>query len=619
MKYWAYVNNEILGPFEKEKLLELPSFSPSLLVCPQTPVGEKTEDWKETSTYPELSTLLGGGKAAAPSFQKSFTPTPIANEAPAAESPKPNLIGITSLGFKPLQASQKVEPVPPLGHGGMTDITVNRLGKAGAEPPASQPHQASSSFDPISLSHIERRSETLSGEELPAAAQPNMGSPAAAAEGISLEPQRAFPQPAAASEAAAPSFAPAASGAPIIENFSRPAAAMSPHAVTDVAGLEGLIQRLDAIARTAATRQDVNSAVDPLRIKLDQMGEVISSMKNSEFQHEVMGKLVYLENAVVELKTSFRAPQPAKGQKVELEKNSDSVFGAPAKAEKPNPFTSGIAKAPTLQASKLTAAEPAMPVEIADTGSKPSRILPLLKKAGKLVFTLVLLTAVALMAVIGLKNFRIFDATKFIPFQLPFAGGKEAQEPVTEPEQKPAEQPLEQKPAEQPAAGQKPEQAQTAPVQDQKKALPPEVAPEIIYITRTFKLKPAGQSLENKLDAHSAKAGGSYSGVKWEVRPAEEGMFEIDAVIPAKPANLTYSFKVDRAKKAVSPANEPGKAVFNTLAGEAAQKPSGKKAAKQKAAAKPAAKQPKKAAGKKKASPEEEYEYEYVEDDGTEQ
>ena len=43
MKYWAYVNNEILGPFEKEKLLELPSFTPSLLICPQTPVGEKTE------------------------------------------------------------------------------------------------------------------------------------------------------------------------------------------------------------------------------------------------------------------------------------------------------------------------------------------------------------------------------------------------------------------------------------------------------------------------------------------------------------------------------------------------------------------------------------------------
>ena len=66
MKYWAYVNNEILGPYEKEKLFELPVFSPATLICPQTPVGEKTEDWKEASTYPEIAAMLQSGAGLAP-------------------------------------------------------------------------------------------------------------------------------------------------------------------------------------------------------------------------------------------------------------------------------------------------------------------------------------------------------------------------------------------------------------------------------------------------------------------------------------------------------------------------------------------------------------------------
>jgi len=658
MKYWAYVNNEILGPFEKGKLLELPSYSPSLLVCPQTPVGEKTEDWKEASTYPELSSLSGQGAQAAPS-RETFAPAPTLNEtpAPAAEPMKQTIIDGSSIGFKPLHSSQLVEPVPPAEHIGMTEISVNRLGKAGAEPAAAQPLQAASSFDPISLSHIERRSETLSGVEMPAPAP----------EAISLEPQRAFPQPAVSGEAqqsgqageqkppaavpmAAPepiSYAPAASPAPEMENFYTPAPAAAPQmetfyrpaaaaapVVADVAGLENLIQRLDALAKASATRQDINTAVDPLRMKLDQMGEVISSIKNSQFQREVMDKLTYLENSVSELKETFRsaqqAPAPAKLQKVEIEKSQESAFGAttPKPAEKANPFTSAISKAPAPPAAKPEPVEPAKPSEITDTGSKPSKIGPAIKKISKLLITLVLLTAVALMGVIGLKNFGVFDATKFIPFPLPFTGSKPAQEQPAADVEPALPGALAEAASEAKQAGEKP-QAPAAPQTEapqaaqelaQKKNLAAEATPEIIYITRTFKLKPGGQNLESKIDAHSAKAGGSYAGTKWEVRPDTDGMFQIDAVIPAKTGSLTYSYMVDRAKKTVAPANEEGKATFNDLSKDAAQKPSARKAPKQKAAAKPAARQqPKKPASKKITAPEEEYEYEYVDEDGTEQ
>lgn len=54
MKYWAYINNEIKGPFEKDELLKLEGFNSSTLICPQSPVEEETKEWKEASNFPEL-------------------------------------------------------------------------------------------------------------------------------------------------------------------------------------------------------------------------------------------------------------------------------------------------------------------------------------------------------------------------------------------------------------------------------------------------------------------------------------------------------------------------------------------------------------------------------------
>ncbi len=58
MKYWAYINNEVQGPYEKEELLKLPQFGNSTLLCPQSPVGEKTQDWKEAASFPEISAMI---------------------------------------------------------------------------------------------------------------------------------------------------------------------------------------------------------------------------------------------------------------------------------------------------------------------------------------------------------------------------------------------------------------------------------------------------------------------------------------------------------------------------------------------------------------------------------
>ncbi|MGD9642029.1 MAG: hypothetical protein AB7V08_04735 [Elusimicrobiales bacterium] len=612
MKYWAYVNNEILGPFEKDKLRELPSFSPSMLVCPQTPVGEKTEDWKEASTYPELS--AGGAAQAAPAPepapQPAFQPEPVSAPEPARQSFPQPAIETTSLSFKPLRAAQSIDPVPPPTHtDGMADIAVNRLGGgAAAAAPAPEPvAQASSGFDPISLSQIVRRTENIE--------------PETPAQGLALEPRndqfqpspaQAFePDPAPAAEPApAPepaAYTPPAAAAPAQfepENFPRAAAPAAAAPVVDTAGLEKLLRRLDEISANSVSRKDVDNAVDPIRIKLDQMGEVVSSIKNSQFQREVTDKLAYLESAIGDVKAALRNPAPAAApapaHELKIERNSDTVFGVEPQraAREPEKAKAEPAKEPVKEEPK-------------DIGTKKSNIGMALKKVFKLILTLALLAAVLLGTVIGLKTFGIFDATMFIPFPLPFVSAP--QQPAqaeagalpggqgAAPEQagQPAGESAQAAPAAQPvpaAETKSPEQA----VQD--------AAPEVTYIARTFKTA-SGASLENRVYDHATKAGGNPNNTAWEVRAAPEGKFEIDAVIPSRTGKLTYTFLVDRAQKTVSPINDAAMAALAAAPParkSAAKKAPAKRPAVQKTAPKPAPKPAPAAEGT-----EEEYEYVY--------
>ncbi|OGR68405.1 MAG: hypothetical protein A2179_07625 [Elusimicrobia bacterium GWC2_63_65] len=600
MKYWAYVNNEILGPFEKEKLLELPNFSPSLLVCPQTPVGEKTEDWKEASTYPELSALIASGGASSP--KPAAAP-------PAAAAPGSPLPGAAPLAFKPLTASS-IDPVAPSDHKfGGVEIQANRLGKAPAAAPApaqeSQPvQQNSASFDPLTLSQVTRKAE----EAFPAAA-PEGGRPpemetftptSAAQIGAARPPEMetfnraAFPTPSAAAPEAAPVPAPA----------PEPAAAGAAPAGDSGA----LLRKLEALEKNAVSRQDISALVDPLRMKLDQMGEVISSIKNQQFQREIMDKLAYLESSLGDIKASMKGGAPAA--------SPQPASIAPAQAKEPSGRT--IFGATAAAAEEKPKAEPEAAPAIVDTGSKRSKLAAVFKKFGRLVITLVLLAAVALGAVIGLKNFGVFDATPFIPFPLPFV---QSAAPAPSAEQQAAEQAA----AEQQAAaaikelqGQAAGQEQAAPIQPAK-----DISPEIVYFTRTYKLKQDGPTLEDKLVELSKAAGGDYARVDWKVKQGVENIFEIAAVIPSKAGSLAYTFVADYGKKTLLPADAHGTEALEALAGQLPPKQltvtkrgSRAGAGKRTQARKPAA-QVKKAPVKKAApAPEEdEYEYEYEDED----
>jgi hypothetical protein len=83
MRYWAYVNNEVRGPFEKEKLAALPGFGGTWVICPEDQAAGAAPGWKEASNYPEVMNALNQPPAPAP----AAAPPPV--PAPAQEKPKP--------------------------------------------------------------------------------------------------------------------------------------------------------------------------------------------------------------------------------------------------------------------------------------------------------------------------------------------------------------------------------------------------------------------------------------------------------------------------------------------------------------------------------------------------
>ena len=646
MKYWAYVKNEILGPFEKEKLLELPEFASSLLICPQTPVGEKTEDWKEASAYPEIATLLGGQGGAAASEPPAIPPAAVIGETSAAaplEEPAP---------LSPAQSSTAPAPAPAA----IEPASIELEPRADAAPKAETgglKHLNPTPINPAAIEHKETggafdipvvklsgelsghgkighpgtiQSEELHHDEKPATAEP---APAAAPREIQAVPEAAAPAEPAPAEAKnfSTSFDPislssiggrntppeAAPSAQPADFAPQPAAAAPPF---DPSVIEEIIKRNLKLA--ASPPPDIRPHLDPLVIKIDQMGEILSSMRNSRFQQEVMTKIGLIEDSISELRRMVGDKQGPAAEKPAEKGKTSGLFG----------FGAAPAKKETSPAEKAPAPEPAKEEEIVDEGSKGessgSRAGAAVKKLLRGIMTLILLVAVLGGAAFMLRNLGIFDVTPYIPFAIPgltppAAEQTDAVNPDPEAaagQERPAADTADGAPAGQPAPGE-------SPVED--------VSPEIVFLVRTYSAKEGGEILESKIFADAIGKNGELNKIEWKISPPDGDNYKAEAVIPVKDgkAPLVYAFTVERGNKRVTPSNLGGREVMQALFG---QKPAAPKAAAKKPARKttrPARKTPEKTAPKAapkpapKAAPatapaetepaeDDEYEYVYV-------
>ena len=154
MRYWAYVNNEVAGPFEVEKLCGLPNFSLTSHICPETLAGGRGISWKEASSYPDVKEGL------------SRPPAPVQPRRPVAVDP-PALTMRGSLIEEPVNIGPAGEPKAP---------AVNP-GNAALPSPAS-PHAPAKTLTPSVL---------LPSKEMPRAALPG-GTPAMSGNAVRSQP-----------------------------------------------------------------------------------------------------------------------------------------------------------------------------------------------------------------------------------------------------------------------------------------------------------------------------------------------------------------------------------------------------------------------------------------------
>ncbi|MDT8287697.1 MAG: hypothetical protein RQ748_11350, partial [Elusimicrobiales bacterium] len=400
-----------------------------------------------------------------------------------------------------------------------------------AAEPSGQAAQAeaknfSPSFDPISLSSI-------GGGNKP---------PEAAPDG---QPEAAAPETAAAAAPAAPAFDPAV--------------------------IEEMIKRNLKLA--ASPPPDIRPHLDPLVIKMDQMGEILSSMRNSQFQQEVLTKIRLIEDSITELRKMIGDKQGPPAEKPGAKPKTAGLFdfGAGTKKEAPPEE-----KAPAPGPVKEPVKEQVNQQEIVDEGSEGnssgSKAGAAVKKIMRGMLTLLLLAAVLGGAAFMLRNLGIFDVTPYIPFAVPGLT--------------PAEAPADEQP-ETPAAAQE----ETAAAPDGAAGEPPpaaDVSPEIVFVVRTYSAKEGGEILESKIVADAIKKDGNINNIEWKVSPLEGDNYKAEAVIPVKGGKppLVYAFTVERENKRVTPNNLEGREVMQELFG---QKPAAPKTAARKPAKKSSA------------------------------
>lgn len=478
MKYWAYVNNEILGPYEVEEVKALPAYSPDLLVCPQTPVGEKTEDWREVSKCPDFA----GSVAIKTPLMSEQIPDQI-------ETGTLQIDHNFNMSNSGRLHSDRIGQLSPLENIGMaaainSNIQTNQLTRSGrvkaqdinwnlaaaeqeaaqaaaieaqnkqeeAQPasismpdpiPEPQLQDQPTSSDPFGDIYKDIGGQQASAQETPQAAgleplpQLNTQENAAQAAPSEMPMQNTmefsldnntgdFNMPLGTPENDA--SAQKEFEEPLIDMGMRSTSA-APAQNSDNKNcntkIDDLERKLDRISQNAITKEDFTMSVDPIKMKLDQFDDMFSSIKNSQNQQQadLMSKLNSLEQALSSLAAN------AGGAPAGNPFHSNSYESVSLTPQEPmQGYQDGASTATLVPADPADAIkkeekgkkkEPKKKEEIRDTGKKAAStniIVRFFKGLFKFIFFIILLAVIIYGAAIGLKKFGVYDvAPQIIP------------------------------------------------------------------------------------------------------------------------------------------------------------------------------------------------------------
>ncbi|MBI4656575.1 MAG: hypothetical protein HY746_07505 [Elusimicrobia bacterium] len=535
MKYWVYVNNEITGPYDKEKLFELSDFGPSTLVCPQTPVGEKTEDWKEAINFPEI----------AAAFNSQNTPIAQTPAQKGAEQPphqdgqilkdsRPSLKPLSPLRQEqasPTQQSfgeqvQKSAENAPSG-----GFTVKRLGSAGKkdsppagtaplarnnEPPAHQvsgampsdpqtpkamptaggePEKpASRSFDPLTLSQISRKAQNISDADI----KPKPHEP----------PKSEIPPE-------------------IDQSVTAGQSSLLPAELSTV--VEEIKMKLANLEKSSVAKQDFSFHAETVTQKLDKMAESISMIQAGNTSQQMLFDKIYaLDASISEIKTLISMGSDVKPRQEAILKGNqpEPAFNTVRIPKQEEP--------PPAETAKTTSKD-----EIKDEGTKAKK-RSVIKVIFKGLLSMILLIGVATTASIALKQAGIFDVTKFvdltqfsrIPF-MNFITGK-------------------------PAA------ARTEPEPE----IPADLSNEVILFAKSYSITPEGPFLEALIQADAREKKTDPDLATWSAAPLAGMSYEVLIKIPMPDmkTQISYAFEVDYDKKIIKPLDEYARKIMDLLA-----------------------------------------------------
>jgi len=349
MKYWAYVNNEILGPFEKEKLFEIPDFSPSTLLCPQSPAGESTQDWQEAASFPEIAAMLNSPSMPASGGKGETKPkTADPGNGKESEAGKPKEKSEPPKEAK-IQPSQEQAPKDEKGAGKLEPkpLSPTPLTPSAANPPAP------ASADNFSVNQLRPLKEEEEKKESPGVSPPQEN-----AEAIEKEPPAPFPQTPQEEPAASysSSFDPLSlsqirkKSEGISEKREPPAEEIPkkseseeikpPDQVETVAKTETetkqetafqpspdisreIAKQMENLQKTFVTKSDLSASVGPINEKLVEISGAVNRSDTSKIDakiKEISEKLQVLENLIEEIKLNLSIKQEnAPSQKPETQ------------------------------------------------------------------------------------------------------------------------------------------------------------------------------------------------------------------------------------------------------------------------------------------------------------
>ncbi len=86
MRYWVYINDKVEGPFEEDKLVTLPGFTPDTLICAEEIAAGGSQEWVKASSifeFDQVEQTVNQPLPAAEVFQTQSPTQPVPQESTA--------------------------------------------------------------------------------------------------------------------------------------------------------------------------------------------------------------------------------------------------------------------------------------------------------------------------------------------------------------------------------------------------------------------------------------------------------------------------------------------------------------------------------------------------------